>query len=1131
MSRYPGNVITKSPVTPTGPNPLTGRAPGVWRMDEVAYWLKQGLWPDASADAYWPNVSLLLSTTSLSNANNNLFVDSSGAFNPISRNGNTTQGSFSPYGSVWSNYFDNTGDYLSIPANAAMSFGTGAFTLEAWVYNTTGWSTDPIFESRSSGGSSGGYAFLVNSSGYLDVYQSGAFLGTSTTALATNTWYHVALVRSGTGTNQTTYYINGVAAGTITLSANLTDGASNETKIGGSTTAGENWGGYISNARIVKGTAVYTSNFTPSTTPLTAISGTSLLTCQSNRFRDASSNNFTITVAGNTSVTDFSPFTLAAPGISYNQNDIQYWSGYLYDGSLSASLGASGQFGTGDFTVECWVNPMVGSVGSGDVIWTFGLYPANNGMFLSYSSNGTLNVYIGGATAISAASALTLSAWQHVAVARSGTTLRLFVNGAQVGSATNSTNLTDGFQYIGRPNDVASYYYRGYISNFRAVKGTAVYTAAFTPPTAPLTAISGTSLLTCQNAAFSDNSTNNFPITVVGNTTVTGNNPFQAGLYSGYFNGGSDRLQVPVTSNMYLGTTYTIEAWVYYTGSAAGARPIFSESETFQGGFTGLTLDIETDGKIYFSVRPTTGGAVTSIASSSTLPVNTWTHVAASVSAGSARLFINGTQNGSTTTFAEYPTAKTTFVAVGGWGNGWVDNGIPAGGWIGHLSNVRVVKGTALYTSNFTPSTTSLTAVSGTVLLTCQSNRFIDTSSVANTLTVNGSPSVQSFDPFYTASIASNGGSMYFDGSGDYLATQGLSDNYAFGNSDFTIEMWAYFNDVSTLQCFYDQRPSGTQGAYPALYVSSGTLRFNSNTTDLITATVTTGQWYHIAVSRSGSTTRMFVNGVSAGTYGTLINYLNGGAGRPGIGGGGFSTSTFFMNGYMNGVRVTKGTALYTAAFTPPTAPVTPTAATTLLVNGMNAGIYDATGINDMETVGNAQISTSVKKFGTGSMAFDGTGDWLFTPSKSELGYGTGDFTIEFWAYPNNSTGVQVILDQRAGSANRTAPTIYLNGGALRYYTDNADRITGGSVSSSQWSHIAVCRSGTSTRMFINGTQTGSTLTDSRSYLDSPLYLGEASDGIGGAAFNGYIDDLRITKGVARYTANFTPPTQAFPPY
>ena len=124
MSRYTANIITKSPATPTGPNPLTGRAPGVWRLEDVAYWVKQGVWPDANADGYWPYVSLLLSTTSLGNANNSLFVDSSGAFNLVRRNGNTTQGSFTPYATNWSNYFDGSGDYLQTPSNSAFALGT-----------------------------------------------------------------------------------------------------------------------------------------------------------------------------------------------------------------------------------------------------------------------------------------------------------------------------------------------------------------------------------------------------------------------------------------------------------------------------------------------------------------------------------------------------------------------------------------------------------------------------------------------------------------------------------------------------------------------------------------------------------------------------------------------------------------------------------------------------------------------------------------------------------------------------------------------------------------------------------------------------------------------------------------------
>lgn len=85
-------------------------------------------------------------------------------------------------------------------------------------------------------------------------------------------------------------------------------------------------------------------------------------------------------------------------------------------------------------------------------------------------------------------------------------------------------------------------------------------------------------------------------------------------------------------------------------------------------------------------------------------------------------------------------------------------------------------------------------------------------------------------------------------------------------------------------------------------------------------------------------------------------------------------------------------------------------------------------------------------------------------------------------------------------------------------------------MSATTWTHIALCRSGSSTRLFLDGVQTGSTYTDTNNYLgpaNRPV-IGASGLSLGGSALNGYIDDLRITK-FARYTANFTPPTAAFP--
>jgi hypothetical protein len=242
-----------------------------------------------------------------------------------------------------------------------------------------------------------------------------------------------------------------------------------------------------------------------------------------------------------------------------------------------------------------------------------------------------------------------------------------------------------------------------------------------------------------------------------------------------------------------------------------------------------------------------------------------------------------------------------------------------------------------------------------------------------------------------------------------------------------------------------------------------------------------------------------------------------------------------FVNGYISGLRIVKGTAVYTSNFTPPTSPPTAITNTSLLLNFTNAGITDATAKNDLETVGNAQISTSVSKFGGGSIAFNASANTYLSqnPATTDLyAFGSGDFTIEGWLYLNSTTGIQTFYDGRPnGSSNAAVPTIYITSGSIRYYVSAVDRITGSTLSTGQWYHIAIARSGGSTRMFINGTQAGSTYTDSTVYLNSANrpFIGGDSNTPGSNLLNGYIDDFRITKGYARYTGNFTPPTAPFP--
>jgi hypothetical protein len=197
---------------------------------------------------------------------------------------------------------------------------------------------------------------------------------------------------------------------------------------------------------------------------------------------------------------------------------------------------------------------------------------------------------------------------------------------------------------------------------------------------------------------------------------------------------------------------------------------------------------------------------------------------------------------------------------------------------------------------------------------------------------------------------------------------------------------------------------------------------------------------------------------------------------------------------------------------------------TTILDSSKVAG-----GPKTVTAVGNAQISTAVADpFGNstkGVIAFDGSGDSLVAPA-SISHFGTGDFTVELWIYRNSAT-THGIQEARPGTT--TTPWLwYFNGSKLEFYNGTSYQTTG-TVSNSQWVHIALSRSSGILRQFINGNkESENTITTDLTTAASNTLLMNARDA-GAEIFNGYIDEYRVTSGVARYTANFTPPTAPFP--
>jgi len=176
-------------------------------------------------------------------------------------------------------------------------------------------------------------------------------------------------------------------------------------------------------------------------------------------------------------------------------------------------------------------------------------------------------------------------------------------------------------------------------------------------------------------------------------------------------------------------------------------------------------------------------------------------------------------------------------------------------------------------------------------------------------------------------------------------------------------------------------------------------------------------------------------------------------------------------------------------------------------------------------TTGSPTVSTS----GSGSIYFTGSSSvYLSTTSNSSsFAFTTGDFTIETWVYIN-ATGTQIIYDSRPSGGAGFTPTLYVNSStAITYYADGTDRITGGTLSVSTWYHVALVRIGTVTKMYLNGTQTGSSYTDTNNYVNTsgrPV-IGANSNSLGGSPLNGYVSNLRVVKGVGVYTGTFTPST------
>ena len=610
---------------------------------------------------------------------------------------------------------------------------------------------------------------------------------------------------------------------------------------------------------------------------------------------------------------------------------------------------------------------------------------------------------------------------------------------------------------------------------------------------------------------FIDRSTNAFTVTPSGDVKQVGYSPYSPAGWSAYFDGG-DYLNIPYNSGHALSNQdFTIEAFIRPTV----ATTTMGILNNWQSGGA-FTFGMNSSYTMQFTYTDAAGGISTKTfnGTSETVKVNQWNHVAIVRNGATLTLYVNGVADsttyniGSSTIYYYNSANKDIRVGTG-----------PdlTSKFTGYLSNVRMVVGTALYTTGFTPPTEKLSAVTGTKLLVLQDIIFVDNSEIGSTIAITGDPKISQLSGLprseeYLPSIY--GGSAYFDGSGDHLQLASTTE-LQFDTGDFTIECWVYPLTTDSRHVISIGNWDTSGSVVLIQYLNNWSLRVGGFAVTGIVPIVK-NVWSHIAITKTSDSVNLFINGVAeyTRTDSTSItrNDLNIGWQT---GGGTGNWGSF--SGYISDFRIIKGTSLYSSDFTPPTAPVGSTNAALYLPMD-NIGVYDKTGNYEITVVNDAVTSNTLPKYTTTSMYFDGTSDYLTMPA-IKMGY--ADFTIEAWVYMETAATRIIVATDFSSGVNFQ---LYVENGYIKWQMFSAGSPNGTQTITAQtWNHVAWTRSGDQNYVFVNGVLSSTATNTTTANPTGLMYIGGRGTTL---PWHGYIEGLQISNSYAKYTTAFTPPTQ-----
>ena len=641
---------------------------------------------------------------------------------------------------------------------------------------------------------------------------------------------------------------------------------------------------------------------------------------------------------------------------------------------------------------------------------------------------------------------------------------------------------------------------------------TAYYAGTNTAETVTLLKATGTG----NNDNWDDKSSSNHTILDYGAIEQLAFSPYRDNGYSMYFDGSDDYLSYPSHADFTPGTgDFTLEAWVYPTSIPGGG--VNNDMCVF-GHFGSPSMFFFLDNA---TLAPKLWNGTSTMASDTGLNINQWHHIAFSRTSGTLKIFTNGEVGYSASYTFDHSATTTSLTGKSSAGSNRY--------FYGYIADLRFVKGTGVYTTEFAPPTSRLTTVTNTKLLV-GGNGFRDASTSNHTITRSGDAFMAAYSPYdrgeaYTTATGGGSARLRPQGGNDYFGATASSD-FAMGTGDFTLEVWVYPENLSVHQMILDTITPGVSGSQAGrfvAYLNPNKLAYyrpgTGTTTSSGSQTVKQFSWNHLAWVRNSGTLKMYLNGEETHSVAETYNFslTNLSLGRDAASGG-----TGQARSYWSDLRLVKGTAVYTSEFTPPTAPLGTISGTVLHLPFTDFRIFDksqsylpphSVSIDRLGISGSVVASSTQQHFSENTVYFDGSSDYIDMPWHIS---GYEDHTHEAWVYPtggdstyggfwssittNGATGINVSRDLAGGPSNSSPAMATFSGG----------------VPANQWSHVMLQRQSGVHSLYKDGVLQG-TSTINANFTSTVIRLGSRYNNNTTWSFGGYMHDFRISKGLSRY--------------